>query len=299
MCPAIPEIPGNKNLYAPTPAAFPVPGGGALLLRLSELSESPRAAIPTLLSNINGCIIYNKYRNHYIARPSPFTILVLKLQPLELLPEYAVGIAFFRAVCYTGSILRMEKKNMNDTEERELLGETKTDSESIFDGIILHVLSDTVTLPNGKPATRELLRHVGAVCVLPVTEDGRVVVERQFRYPVDEVLTEIPAGKLDSKTEDRLAAAKRELREETGYTADRWTSLGDFYPAPAYSDEKLTLYLAQGLHRGAQALDADEFLQVETVPLATLVDEVMAGRIPDAKTQLAILKAAAVLRAAR
>ena len=95
----------------------------------------------------------------------------------------------------------------------ENLTEIKTGSEEIFDGIILHVFKDTVELPNGKPATREVIRHVGAVGVIPITDDGKVLIERQFRYPLNRVITEIPAGKLDSFTEDRLSAAKRELEK--------------------------------------------------------------------------------------
>lgn len=177
----------------------------------------------------------------------------------------------------------------------ENLAEVKTDSQEIFDGVILHVFKDTVELPNGNPATREVIRHVGAVGVIPVTDDGKVIVERQFRYPLNRVITEIPAGKLDSFTEDRLSAAKRELEEETGYTAEEWTDLGDYYPTPAYCDERITLYLARGLTLGQRHLDEDEFLNFEAVPLDTLVEDVMAGRITDGKTQVAILKAARFL----
>jgi ADP-ribose pyrophosphatase len=140
------------------------------------------------------------------------------------------------------------------------------------------------------------VRHIGAVCVIPVTEDGRVVVERQYRYPIDQVITEIPAGKLDSRKEDRLEAAKRELAEETGFSAGKWTNMGLYYPAAAYSDEKITMYLAQDLHRGKQHLDEDEFLNVDLVPLEELVAEVLAGKITDGKTQVAILKAAMLLK---
>ena len=128
------------------------------------------------------------------------------------------------------------------------LREVQTGTQEIFNGKILHLFRDTVTLPNGHPGVREVIRHVGAVCVIPITEDGNVVVERQFRYPIDSVITEIPAGKLDSKAEDCLDAAKRELWEETGITAEEWIDLGIFYPAAAYCDEKITLYLARGLH---------------------------------------------------
>lgn len=175
------------------------------------------------------------------------------------------------------------------------LTETKIESREIYDGEILHVYKDKVELPNGKEADREVIRHVGAVGIVPVTEDGKVIVERQYRYPLDMVITEIPAGKLDSRTEDRLCAAKRELREETGITADEWRDLGVYYPAAAYTDEKITLYLARGLQFGEQNLDEDEFLNIEAVPLEELVREVMDGKITDGKTQVAILKAARLL----
>ena len=180
-------------------------------------------------------------------------------------------------------------------EDFKNLVEVKTGSEEIFDGVILHVFKDTVQLPNGHPATREVIRHVGAVGVIPVTDDGKVIIERQFRYPLNSVITEIPAGKLDSFTEDRLSAAKRELEEETGYTAEEWISMGDYYPTPAYCDERITLYLAKGLHPGQRHLDEDEFLNFEAVPLAELLADVMEGRITDGKTQVAVLKAARIL----
>lgn len=170
------------------------------------------------------------------------------------------------------------------------LREKKAGSQEIFDGCIVHLFKDTVTLPNGKPATREVIRHIGAVAVVPLTDDGKVIVERQFRYPLDRVITEIPAGKLDSPTEDRLSAAKRELEEETGYLASHWQELGDFHPTAAYCDEKITLYLATGLHQGKRHLDEDEFLNVEAVPLEELIADIMSGRITDGKTQTALLK---------
>ena len=183
-----------------------------------------------------------------------------------------------------------------DTEhELQTLKETQTASEEIFDGFILHVWKDTVSLPNGETAVREIIRHIGAVCVIPVTEKNEVIVERQYRYPIARVTTEIPAGKLDSREEDRLSAIQRELREETGFTAEEWIYLGDFYGAPAYSDERISMYMARKLHRGDRHLDEDEFLDVFTVPLKDLVEDVMAGRITDAKTQTAVLKAARIL----
>ena len=178
----------------------------------------------------------------------------------------------------------------------EDLREVMTDSELVFDGVILHVRKDGILLPNGKSATREVIRHIGAVCVVPITDDNRIVMERQFRYPVDSVITEIPAGKLDSYDEDRLEAAKRELREETGFTADEWIDMGIYYPAAAYSDEKITMYLAKGLHKGETDLDEDEFLDTFLVPIEDVVADIMAGKIPDGKTQVAVLKAYNIIK---
>ena len=180
-------------------------------------------------------------------------------------------------------------------QENSRLREVRTGSEEIFDGTILHVQRDTVRLPNGNDAIREVIRHIGAVCVIPVLDNGDVIMERQYRYPLDRVILEIPAGKLDAANENRLSAIQRELREETGYTAEEWTVIGDFHPAPAYSDEFITMYMARKLRKGDRHLDADEFLDVYTVPLKDLVEDVMAGRISDAKTQVCILKAARIL----
>ncbi len=180
-------------------------------------------------------------------------------------------------------------------EDFKNLTEIQTDSREIFNGVILHLYKDTVQLPNGKSAIREVIRHVGAVGVIPITDDGKVIIEKQFRYPLNRVVTEIPAGKLDSFSEDRLSAAKRELEEETGYTAAQWIELGDYIPTCAYCDERITLYLARGLSLGQRHLDEDEFLNFETIPLSQLVEDVMAGRITDGKTQVAILKAARLL----
>lgn len=181
---------------------------------------------------------------------------------------------------------------MNTFEE---LREKQIGSQEIFKGRILHVFKDDVELPDGNTSIRELIRHVGAVAVLPVTDDGKIFIERQYRYPFNEIITEIPAGKLDSAAEDHLEAAKRELKEETGVTADEWIDLGVYYPTSAYSDEKIYMYLAKGLHMGEQKLDEGEFLDVEVVPLKDMLEQVMNGMIPDGKTQVAILKAAKIL----
>lgn len=173
------------------------------------------------------------------------------------------------------------------------LDEIMTKSEEIFDGEVVHLFKDTVQLPNGMPATREVIRHIGAVAIVPMTDDGNVIVEEQFRYPLGRVVTEIPAGKLNSKTEDRLLAAKRELKEETGIIADEWIELGDYCPTAAICDEIITMYLARGLHQGVRNLDEDEFLNIKEVPLDDLVEDILQGKIVDGKTQAAVLKVAA------
>ena len=184
-----------------------------------------------------------------------------------------------------------ELENLEEFQEEEKLEECRLCSEEIFDGKILHVFKDTVRLPDGAEGTREYLRHVGAVCVLPLLDDGCALMERQYRYPVGQVLTEVPAGKLNDKSEDHLLAAQRELCEETGAVADKWTSLGIFYPACAYSDEAIEMYLAENIHFTKRHLDSDEFLNVTRIPLDELAQDVMDGKIPDAKTQIAVLKA--------
>ncbi len=171
------------------------------------------------------------------------------------------------------------------------LFEKQLTTECVFKGKILDLYLDTIELPNGHTATREYIKHVGAACVVPVDEDGNVITERQFRYPFNAVLTEIPAGKLDSKLEPHLDAALRELKEETGYTAENMVYLGEYYPTCAYSDETIHMYLATGLTPGAQNPDEDEFVEVEKVPLKTLIERIMAGEIKDGKTQTALLKA--------
>lgn len=170
------------------------------------------------------------------------------------------------------------------------LDEKQLTSTLIFDGKVVHLYKDTVELPNGEPAVREVIRHIGAVAVLPLDENGDVIFVKQFRYPFSEVLLEIPAGKLDSKNEDHVEAALRELREETGVTCEELTYIGDLYPSVAILDEVIHMYCAQGLSYGECSPDDDEFLNVVKLPLDTAVQMVLEGRIRDSKTQVAILK---------
>ena len=171
------------------------------------------------------------------------------------------------------------------------LFEKQLNSQSVYKGVLLDVYCDDIELPNGNKSKREYIMHVGAACVVPLDSDGNIIIEKQFRYPFHKVLTEIPAGKLDSKSEPHLDAAMRELKEETGYTAEKMVYLGEFYPTCAYSDEVIHMYLAKGLTKGEQKLDDDEFVGVEKMPLEEAVAEIMKGNIPDGKTQTAILKA--------
>jgi len=154
--------------------------------------------------------------------------------------------------------------------------------------VAFHV--DTVRLPNEKTATREYLHHHGAVGVLPFLDKGTVILVRQYRYPVGEVTLEIPAGKLDPG-EDRLVCIKRELREETGYTAKRIRHLIDYWPTCAFSDELLRLYIADGLKPGKGSPDHDEFIEAVAVPYQEALDLVWKGRIKDSKTVIALLAA--------
>lgn len=171
------------------------------------------------------------------------------------------------------------------------LTEKQLSREKIYEGSVLTVVRDEIELPNGTHSHREICLHIGAVAILPLLEDGRVIMERQYRYAHGRVFFEIPAGKLDTPTEDPLEAAKRELREETGAVAERYTYLGEIDTTPALMNEKIYLYLAEGITFGERNLDYDEFLDVELVPLSTLVDMTMRGEIKDAKTQVAVLKA--------
>ena len=176
------------------------------------------------------------------------------------------------------------------------LEEKQLTSEYIYNGKIIKLRRDTALLPNGKTSTREYTVHHGAVCILPLLENGDVLLERQFRYAMSEVLTEIPAGKLDYIGEDPHEAALRELREETGAVASELIPLGPFYPTCAYSTEVIHMFLARGLTFGERDLDEDEFLNVFRLPLRELVEKVLNGEIPDAKTQAAALRVWCMLK---
>ena len=168
--------------------------------------------------------------------------------------------------------------------------ETPTGSESIFEGRVLHLWVDSVRLPDGSAAVREVIRHKGAVCVLPLTDGGEVICVRQYRHAVGKMMLELPAGKLDSADEDPTLAARRELREETGATCDSLTSLGVMYGSPAILDEAIHIYLAEGLHMGDSCPDEGELIETVTLPLSELCGMILRGEITDAKTQIAVMK---------
>lgn len=174
------------------------------------------------------------------------------------------------------------------------LFEKTVDSELIFDGKIITVKKDKAELENGEIVNRELVVHPGGVCVVPINENGEILMVKQFRYPFQEALVEIPAGKLEFG-EDHREAGLRELREETGAVCEKFEYLGVCYPSVAYLTEKIHMYLATGLSFEQQDLDEDEFLDVLKIKLEDAVEMIMNNEIPDAKTQCAILKAARIL----
>ena len=170
------------------------------------------------------------------------------------------------------------------------LEETKISSQEIFKGVAIHLFKDEILLPNGHTGIREIIRHPGAVCVLPLTDNGDVIFVNQFRYALNKVTLEVPAGKLE-KGEDPKEAALRELSEETGLTAKNIVHIGDLYTTPALIDEVIHMYIATDLTQGEQHLDYDEFVNTLKIPLSKAVDMVMDGEIKDSKTQTVILKA--------
>ncbi len=173
---------------------------------------------------------------------------------------------------------------MNYT-EKTVLTEVK------YEGNIIDVERITVELPNGKIATRDVVRHVGAAVVIPIDEDGNIYVVEQYRKPFDEVLLELPAGKLDSPDEDPALCAERELKEETGLTAEKIEKVAAIYTTPGFSDEIIHMYMATGLKQGASCTDEDEFLSCKKFQLKELVQMVINNKIKDSKTIIGILYA--------
>jgi ADP-ribose pyrophosphatase len=163
------------------------------------------------------------------------------------------------------------------------LKETKIDGEVVYDGHFLKVQRDTVRLPDGKTSQREYIKHPGAVVILPVFDDGTVLLERQYRYPLDRVFIEFPAGKIDPN-EAPLDCAKRELQEETGYTATEWKFVCTIHNAIAYSNEHLDIFLARGLTAGESKLDDGEFLETFKSTVPEMLNWVREGKITDVKT---------------
>ena len=163
-------------------------------------------------------------------------------------------------------------------------------TKQVYDGIVVKLFSDEVELDNGYKATREVIHHPGGVCVVALDEDENVFMVEQFRYPFAEVLTEVPAGKLEYGEQPELCG-RRELKEEVGAEAESFEYLGCLYPTVAYDTEKIYMYLACGLSFSEQDLDDGEFLDVKKMPLKQAFEMAMAGQLPDAKTQLAIIKA--------
>ena len=169
------------------------------------------------------------------------------------------------------------------------LWETKKDSTLLYDGKIIQLYKDTVTLENNTDATREYIHHSGGVSIAALTPEEEIYLVKQFRYPYHKVVLELPAGKRN-EGEDPLACGKRELEEEVGLIAAKYTSLGQLYPTPAYVDEIIHLYLAEDLSPTKPHLDPDEFLDVVKLPLREAVQMVLRGEICDAKTQTGLLK---------
>lgn len=167
--------------------------------------------------------------------------------------------------------------------------EKRIERKDIFDGHVFKVYLDKVEISDGSIRPREVVEHNGGVCVVALDEKKEIYMVRQYRYAAGTEMLEIPAGKLE-KGEDPFKAAKRELSEETGCTAEKWTSLGVVYPTPGYCSERLYIYLAQELKTGEMHLDDGEILTVEKYPISQVVDMIMSGEITDAKTVVGVLK---------
>lgn len=170
------------------------------------------------------------------------------------------------------------------------LTEKQLNAEILYKGKIITLRRDTALLPNGNTAYREVVEHNGGVCVVPITDDGNIILVEQYRYPYGEIIAEIPAGKRDSLDEEPLTTGIRELKEEVGAVAQKMSFLGKLYPTPGYCGETIWMYAATGLTFGEQNPDEDEFLNVKSLPLDEVVEKILSGEITDAKTQAAVLK---------
>ena len=178
------------------------------------------------------------------------------------------------------------------------LTETRLDGKDIFNGKILHVIHDKVELEDGSTAMREVVRHPGGVCVAAIDSDNNLLFVRQFRYPYAEVVLELPAGKLE-KGSTPLENGKRELLEETGAIGYSYISLGQVYPSPGYTDEIIHLYACRIKEEQTAQPEAGEFLNIERIPIIKAAEMVLNNQIFDAKTQIAVLKAAALLQSGK
>lgn len=176
--------------------------------------------------------------------------------------------------------------------------EIKLKSKEIFKGNVFRVTMDQVELENGMTSFREVVHHNGGACILPLTDDDKVLMVRQYRYALKEELWELPAGKLE-KGEDPFEAVKREQMEETGTTGENYISLGNLYPSPGYCGEIIRIWACRVAQKGEMHLDEDEFLEVERIPLDKAVEMVLNNEIPDSKTQVGILKTAALVKAGK
>lgn len=168
------------------------------------------------------------------------------------------------------------------------LSEHTLDSRDEYQGRLLHVKKDRVRLPDGGESTREYIVHPGAAVIIPVFDNGDILLERQHRYPLRRDFLELPAGKFDPE-ETELACAQRELREETGYVASRWSPLPTFYPCIGYANERLVYFLAEGLTFSGENMDEDEFLEILRVPMKEAITMIGDGRIDEAKTVMGLL----------
>ena len=168
--------------------------------------------------------------------------------------------------------------------------EKQVETKTVYEGIIVDIRRDMAELQNGSLVRREVVVHPGGVGIIPVTQDNKVLMVRQYRYPMEEELLEIPAGKL-GKNEDPIECAIRELSEETGCTAGKIVDMGAVYPSPGFCKEVLYLFLALDLQQGNMHLDEDELLSVEAVGIDELIDKIMANELPDAKSIIGIMKA--------